>query len=359
MTAAGGALLVAGLLVSGCASDSEREWQVAANPRATAAEIIDAGHAVGIATNGDQMVVTWEVEPEDDEGPYQGAWRLYDREPLQIAEGTFGAVREASARIDVTAARGGFLLTDYAKHRLRFLNRKGELTPAALDTAKPGSSLAGGVVRRGGPSDEEGWEVVLPGKRQFVRLTDLPTEDVQGVALTEDGTVWVLLPWKDDGPFRLAHAKDGRAPWTTEVIPLPQGSATGGDGFTASGGRLFVVGSHSKGKKTAVDVILSRSQDDAKWTTIDAAGIADNLTSTPKVTALRKGRLLASSDGEGSWVRAPADTRFHALRPPRTAQYSRPTVSSAGPWLWSAEQTFGKQLYYSYDFGTTWRKFYR
>jgi hypothetical protein len=359
MTAGVCALLVAGLLVSGCASDSEREWRVAANPRATADEIIDAGHAVGIATNGDQMVVTWEVEPEDDEGPYQGAWRLYDREPLQIAEGTFGTVREASARIDVTAVRGGFLLTDYAKHRLRFLNREGELTPAALNAAKPGSSLVGGVLRESRPSDEEGWEVVLPDKHQIVRLTDLPTEDVQGVALTEDGTVWVLLPWKDDGPFRVAYAKNGRAPWTTEVIPLPKGSATGGDGFSASGGRLFVVGSHSKGEKTAVEVILSRSADDAEWTTIDAAGIADNLTAAPQVTALRKGRLLASSSGEGSWVRDPHDTRFHALRPPRTHQYARPTVSSEGPWLWSAEQTFGKSLYYSYDFGKTWRKFYR
>lgn len=359
MTAAVGALLVAGLLVSGCASDSEQEWRVAADPQATADEIIDAGHAVGIATNGDQMVVTWEVEPEDDEGPYQGAWRLYDREPLQIAEGTFGTVREASARIDVTAVRGGFLLTDYAKHRLRFLDQKGELTPAALNTAKPGSSLAGGVLRESRPSDEEGWEVVLPGKRQIVRLTALPTEDVQGVAVTGDGTVWVLLPWKDDGPFRVAYAKNGRAPWTTEVIPLPKGAATDGDGFSASGGRLFVVGSHSKGDKTAVDAILSRSAEDAKWTTIDAAGIADNLTSTPQVTALRKGRLLASSSGEGSWVRAPNDTRFHALHPPRTAQYSRPTVSSEGPWLWSSEETFGRQLYYSYDFGSTWRKFYR
>ena len=163
MAAAVGALLVAVSLLSGCANDGERQWRVAADPRATADEIIDAGHAADIATNGDQMVVTWEVEPEDDEGPYQGAWRLYDREPLQIAEGKFGTVREASARIDVTAVRGGFLLTDYAKGRQHFLDRKGRLTPAALSTAKPGSSLAGGVLLESDASGEPTWQVLLPG----------------------------------------------------------------------------------------------------------------------------------------------------------------------------------------------------
>src|SRR5687768_14150190 len=184
-----GRLLAAGILLTGCASGGETEWEVAANPRATADEIIAAGHAADIATNGDQIVVTWEVEPEDDEGPYQGAWRLYDREPLQIADGKFGTVREASARIEVTAVRGGFLLTDYAQGRLHFLDKKGKLTPAELRTAKPGSSLAGGVLfERSDASGEPTWQVLLPGKRQVVPLASLPTKDVQAVALSVDGT---------------------------------------------------------------------------------------------------------------------------------------------------------------------------
>jgi hypothetical protein len=358
MATAVGALLVAVPLLSGCANDGERQWQIAADPRATADEIIDAGHAADIATNGDHMVVTWEVEPEDDEGPYQGAWRLYGREPLQIAEGKFGTVREASARIDVTAVRGGFLLTDYAKRRQHFLDLRGRLTPAALSTAKPGSSLVGGALLESDASGEPTWQVLLPGKRQVVPLVSLPTKDVQAVALTEDGTVWVLLPWKDDGPFRVAYAKDGKAPWTTEVIPLPKGSAAGGDGFSASGEQIFVVGSHSKGEHTAVDVILSRTADD-DWTTIDAAGIPENLTSTPQVTLLRRGRLLASTGGGGDWIRDSKDARFRPLRPPPAEGYARPAISSEGPWLWSAQQTLGTSLHYSYDFGRTWREFNR
>lgn len=360
MAAAVGALLVAGLLLSGCASDSEREWQVAANPRATADEIIDAGHAAGIATSEDQMVVTWEVEPEDDEGPYQGAWRLYDRDRGKVADGTFGTVREASGRIDVVAVRDGFLLTDYVDHKPHFLDRSGRLTPAKLPTAKPGPSLAGGVLEPALQSDEEGWEVVLPDTRQVVRLTDLPTKDVQAIQLTSDGTVWVLLPWQSErGPFRIAHAKDGKAPWTTETIPTPNGSGTYSDGISAHGDTLFVVASHPRGERMTVDAILSREAGEKGWTRIDASGIADDLTDVPRIAVLPKGRLVAMANGEGAWVQKPDRRGFTALHPPRSDKHSTPGVQKEGIWLWSSEQTLGKSLHYSYDYGKTWRKFQR
>jgi hypothetical protein len=359
MAAAVGALLVAALLVSGFARDGEREWQVAANPRATADEIIDAGHASAIATSKNQMVVTWEVEPEDDEGPYQGAWRLYDRDKGRVADGKFGTVREASARIDAVAVRDGFLLTDYVDHKRHFLDRSGKLTPADLATAKPGPSLAGGVLGQGQSSDEEGWEVILPDKRQVVRLTDLPTKDVQGVQLTSDGTVWVLLPWQSDGPYRIAHSKDGKAPWTTETIPLPEGSGTDGEGISADGDRLFVVASHERGDRMPVDAILSREAGEKGWKRIDASGIADDLTSAPRIAVLPKGRLVAMASGEGAWVQRRQGSAFATLHPPRTHEYSIPGVQKVGIWLWSSEQNFGNSLHYSYDYGKTWRKFYR
>jgi hypothetical protein len=360
MAAAIGALLVAGLLVSGCASDSERDWQVAANPRATADEIIDAGHAAGIATSEDQMVVTWEVEPEDDEGPYQGAWRLYDRDKGKVADGKFGTVREASARIDVVAVRDGFLLTDYADQKPHFLDRSGKLTPAKLAAAKPGPSLAGGVLGPDQLSEEEGWQVVLPDKRQVVRLTDLPTKDVQGIQLTSDGTVWVLLPWTSaKGPFRIAYAKDGKAPWTTETIPMPNGSGTFGDGISAHGDKLFVVASHSRGERMTVDAILSREAGEKGWERIDASGIAGNLIGAPRIAVLPKGRLVAMASGEGAWVQKSERRGFTALHPPSTHKHSTPDVQKEGIWLWSSEQTFGKSLHYSYDYGKTWRTFYR
>ena len=353
------ALLVGGLLLPGAAQADEREWQVAANPRATADELIGAGHAADIATSKDQMVVTWEVQPEDDEGPAQGAWRLYDLERGEVADGTFGAVREASARIDVIAVRNGFLLTDYKKHALRFLDRSGKLSAAHLPEAKRGTSLAGGTLIEGDSEDRGTWKVILPAKRQAVTLTDLPTTDVQGIELTADGTVWVLLPWTGDGPFRIAHAKDGQAPWTTETIPIPEGSATDGGGLSASGERLFVVASHENGASIGLDAILSREADEEGWTTIDPSGIAGSLTSAPSIAVLPKDRLVAVSAGDGAWIERKDGDGWTPLQLPTADRQTQLQVRAEGRWLWASEELSGNALYYSYDYGKTWHEFDR
>ena len=360
MAAAVGALLLAGPLASGSASASEREWQVAANPRSSVDDIIDAGHAVDIATSKDQMVVTWEVQPEDDEGPYQGAWRLYDRDKGRVADGAFGTVREASARIDAVAFDGGFLLTDYRKHRRYVLNAEGRLTPARFATSKVGPSLARGVLAPDESSDGA-WDVLLPSPQRVVALTDLPTDNVQGIELTSDGTVWVLLPWTDNGPFKIAHAKDGKPPWTTETIPLPKGSSTDGEGISAQRDRLFVVASHEQGDRMAmaVDAILVRTAGEKGWKTVDASGISDNLTVAPRIGVLPKGRLVATASSEGAWIQKLDDSGFTTLHPPRTHPHANPTVQQEGRWLWSSEQNIGTALRYSYDYGRTWHEFVR
>lgn len=354
-----GALLLVAPLASGCTSQSEREWEVAADTNATADEIIDAGHATDIATSRDQMVVTWEVQPEDDEGPYQGAWRLYDRAKGQVADGTFGTVREASARIDAAPLGDGFLLTDYRKHRQYVVDEKGRLARARFDASRVGPPLAGGVLLAD-PEDGK-WSVVVPSARRVVTLTGLPTRDVQGLELTSDGTVWVLLPWTGDGPFRVAYAKDGKPPWTTETIPLPKGSSTYGEGVSASGDRLFVVATHDEGDRmaVAVDKILQRRAGEKGWTRIDASGIPDNLTAAPRVAVLPKDRLVATADGEGAWVEDEDGSGFTTLHPPRSHRLANPDVQKEGRWLWSSEQNVGNALRYSYDYGTTWREFVR
>lgn len=350
---------VAGLILSGCASAQEREWDVAADPHATADDIIDAGHAVGIATTPQQMVVTWEVEPEDDEGPYQGAWRLYDRDEGQVADGTFGTVRESSGRIDVMAVRDGFLLTDYKDHSLHLLNPGGQVSPAYLPEAKGDASLAGGVLMQSESPGPLTWQVVLPEQRQVVPLTDLPTKNVQGIELTDDGTVWVLLPWKGRGPFRIAHAKDGKGPWVTETIPLPKGSGTSGEGLSVAGDRLFVVATHTKGDRMPVDVILSRKAADDDWEEIDATGIADNLTIEPRIAVLHKGRLVALASGEGAWIERNDGDGWLPLRLPKAAKRSQQDISFEGKWLWASEDLAGNSLHYSFDGGNSWREFER
>lgn len=353
------ALALAGLILSAGAGGPELEWNVAADPDASADEIIDAGHAVGIATSPRQMVVTWEVRPEDDEGPYQGAWRLYDRDKGEIADGTFGTVREASGRIEVMAVRDGFLLTDYKKHALHFLSPNGKLSPAHLPEAKRGTPLAGGALMQGESPGPRTWQVVLPDKRQVVPLTNLPTRNVQGIELTSDGTVWVLLPWKEDGPFRIAYAKNGAGPWTTETIPLPKGTGTSGQGISAVKDRLFVVGTRAKGDRMPVDVILAREAGDDDWDEIDAAGIADDLTAEPRIVVLHTGRLAALADGEGAWIERAEGDGWRPVDLPDVGKQSQTDVSFEGLWLWASEERAGNSLHYSLDGGNTWREFER
>lgn len=356
LAASVGPLLAAGILLAGCGSGGQTEWEVAADPGATADEIIDAGHAVDIAISKNHMVVAWEVQPEDDEGPYQGAWRLYDRKTGAVADGTFGTVREASAHIDVVPIRDGFLLTDYVKHAQHILDVEGRLLPAQLDEVTLGTPLAGGVLVE--KPDDAGWSVLLPDLK-VVQLADLPTRDIQSVQLTSDGTVWVLLPWTTDGTYRVAYAKDGEGPWTTETIPLPKGSGTSGEGVAAAGKSLFVVAGRDKGDKTTVDVVLARKAGaNGEWERIDASGIADNLTSTPHVVVLRKGRLAVLADG-GAWIEKDGGPGFTELRTPRFDENSTAEVRADGSWLWASQQNGGNELHYSYNYGETWREFER
>lgn len=353
-------LAMAGLLLSGCAGGQDREWNVAADPHATADDIIAAGHAVDIATSPRQMVVTWEVEPEDDEGPYQGAWRLYDRDKGEVSDGSFGTVREASGRIDVMPVRDGFLLTDYRHRGLHLLNSDGRLSPAYLPEAKRGTSLADGVLMQSESPGPLTWQVVLPEKRQVVPLTGLPSKNIQGIELTSDGTVWVLLPWKGNGPFRLAYAKDGKAPWTTEKIPLPKGAVTSGEGLSTVKDRLFVVGTHLTGDRMPVDVILSRQAGATQdWDELDATGIADDLTTSPRIAGLPKGRLVAMASGEGDWIQRDDGDGWEPLRVPKAHRHVRPGVSVEGMWLWASDRLTGNALRYSLDGGRSWREFQR
>src|SRR5690606_25480783 len=122
------------------------------------------------------------------------------------------------------------------KHARHILDVEGRLIPAQLEEAELGTPLAGGALLE--QHDDTGWSVLLPDRR-VVQLADLPTRDVQGIELTSDGTVWVLLPWTDDGTYRVAYAKDGQGPWVTETVPLPKGSRTSGEGLSAADKRLF------------------------------------------------------------------------------------------------------------------------
>ena len=345
------------LAAASCAPAGQSEPEVAANPDATVEDIIAAGHVTDIAISKKQMVVAWEVEPDDDEGPHQGAWRMYDGQKGALGEGTFGTVREADAHIEVVAAPEGFLLTDYRKNGRHWVDVEGRILPMRLEPAELGTPLAGGALSRDEDADG-GWQVLLPATQQRVRLTGLPSRDVQAVELTSDGTVWVLLPRTADRQFRIAYAKNGQPPWTTERIPVPRASIVSADGLSASGQRVYVVAGRARGERMTVDSIVSRKAGETQWKRIAATGIPDNLTGSVRIEALRKGRLLAVADGEGVWVQNENKRGFAEMKPPRGQRKAATlTAMSEGRWLWSSAPDLRSSLYFSDSYGENWRRF--
>jgi len=348
------------LATTGCADEEQREWRTATDPRASVDEIIDNGNASGIAGSGDRLLVTWVVDPEDDEGSSQGAWRLYDTgDGSRVADGSFGQVREASARMGVWAVNDGFVLQDYVKHRFHHVSRAGKLRSISVD-AKPPTSLAGGQFV---PDDEgEGLGrigfAVLPDGR-VTRLGTSPTDQGQDSVLATDGELWIGLPWADGEARRYVHARNGRGPWVRKTMPLPEGSSTWSYSMSAGRDRLFVPILRGESDRVAVSGFMTTKSDGTGgWHLISADGISAKLTVPPRVQVLPDGRLFASTGGEGAWIRQPSG-RWSPIRGLKTAPHSDADVRYAAGRLWSSEWSFGHSLKYSTDYGRTWTDFRR
>jgi hypothetical protein len=346
-------------LATGCARTDEnrahREWRVADDATASAEEIIDAGGPVDVARNGGLTVVTWEVQPEDDEGPYQGAWRLYGADGEAIADGRFKQVFEASGRIEVRPYGTGFVLVSYVRRQLYLLDRTGKVRRPAK-----GANLAAILGQDRATEDYADlseWRLQMPGQKRLVRWSDLPTDEPQGMVVA-GGELWVGMPRKQDYERgRIAHSKTGRAPWVVETIPNPPGTAIDSETIGESGGALFAVAVNYGSNDDRVDVvsILRRPlKATGAWESIDATGIdSSSMTFGPRITQLSQGRLLAS--GEGAWLSRPGGG-WEAVRLPKSDRPYPPSISSTGSRLWSLGPW---DLHFSDDLGRTWQKFDR
>lgn len=330
---------------------------MAGNRFATAGQIVGIGSPADVAVSGDETLVTWQVEPDDDEGPYQGAWRLYGKKGDHVADGKFGIVHEASGRIEAWAIDGGFVMLDYRTHRLWRLDRRGELTvmkPSRL----PAASLAGGQLIQADWTFPSRTYVLFRDGR-LTELPDVPGNEAQDLLLDQKGELWALQEWQDKGPIRLAHAANGRPPWTTETVPVPAGSSVQSYSMSAADGRIFLPTTHQTGDRQPVDDLMVRpAGPTGDWSRIDTAGISDRLTVPPRIQAWQ-GHLLATAAGEGQWMLAPSARRWKPIKGVATATYSTPYVFVEGGRLWSAEGPFGNTLNYSTDAGATWHEFDR
>jgi hypothetical protein len=351
-----GVVLLAAVL-SGCADQEQREWGTAEDAHASADDIIDHGNAGDIAQSGGQLLITWVVDPEDDEGPAQGAWRLYGKDGSRVADGSFGQVREASARMDVWAVDDGFVLQDYVKSRFHHVSRTGKLAGISIDDKTPRSLVGAQFVpgHEGEGLGQLGF-AILPNGR-MAPLPKSPTDQPQDTVITADGELWVGLPWSGNGENRrFVHAKDGRGPWVSTTMALPTGTESSAYSMSTAGRRVFVPVARGD---AATAVILTTSTDGTKpWRKVSAKGLARNLTVTPSIQVLPDGRLFASTSGEGAWIQQKSGS-WKAIHGVKTAKYSDADVSFAAGRLWSSEWSFGHSLKYSTDYGKTWTDFKR
>lgn len=329
----------------------QREHRVAADPHATAADIIGAGRAVDVAATPDRTLITYRVESDDDEGPQQGAWRLYDAHDRRLADGTFGIVREQSAVARALVAGDGFVLESYTEPRLRLLDPSGELTDLAA--AGPASPAQPGDVLLEA-DDDAGRLLYRPAERATYRLPRVPFRDSQRVVLDEQGSVWVLREWSRHR-VPVAYAQGGVGAWAQTEVPsapddYPVGLASGHD-------RVVVTLGHGGDEHPRVVsfALLGPARPAAGWTPVAPAGITARDPLDPEVHVLPDGRLLFVAWREGAWLQS--GSHFVRLELP-DSEGSEPdlTVEPAGDRLFAVPE-LGRRLWVSADDGTTWKRF--
>ncbi|WP_154402639.1 hypothetical protein [Nocardioides speluncae] len=330
----------------------KHEWRVAGDPDATADEIIDAGSAASVATSGGQTLVTYRVESDDDEGPQQGAWRLYDDQGEPVADEKLGQVREQGAVARVRATDGGFLLESYTAPALLHVAADGTTTPVEV-AKKPRPVQAGDLLVQGA---EDGNLVYRPSDNAAYQLPKLPTDQPQRIAIDEEGVVWVVLDWADD-QVKLAFSPGGTGPWTKDRLAAGKGGYPVSEIHTGSG-RLTLVTGHGGDEYPVLDSIWTRPAGPGKvaWQSSPLTG-ADGLKALDVyLDTLSDGRLLLEGDAEGAWLQQ-ASGDFAELKLPDNLGFFH-SVSAAGDRLYTTGTESGAFLV-SDDFGESWDEFER
>jgi hypothetical protein len=326
--------------------DQTREWRVAADPHASAAEIIETGRPVEVAAGHDRTLVTFRVGSDDDEGPQQGAWRLYDGHDDPLADGRLGQVREQEAVAAVDAVADGFLLRGYTTPQLQHVTLNGRISavpmPGTVSRAEAGDVL----VDQG---EDRGWRVYRPADHTAYRLPRLPFGDVQRVALDQTGELWVLRSWTRT-TIRLAHAR-GAGPWQRTDVPTTRPGSYP-VGLTAENGVVVVRVAHGPDELpelSALEVLDPRAG--STWHAVSPRGITLGQTLEPELRVLTDGRLLVVGQGEGAWLQR-ADGGFAAVDLPD----DEASVDIEGQ-RWFTTYPRGRRLWVSTDEGASWTDF--
>jgi hypothetical protein len=355
-----GVVVLSTLLLAACGSedgdpggtsgyDQKREWRVAGDPDATADEIIDAGRAVDVAIGGQTTLITYIVQSDDDEGPQQGAWRLYDESGKAVADDRLGVVSEQGAGAGATATDDGFLLESYTEPHLITIYPDGTTRPAKIvDRSRP--VQAGDLYVWVGDADQY---VYRSADHSAYRLPKLPTSQPQGITIDDQGVVWVVLDW-DRGTAKLASSAGGAGPWRREKIVLGKGGYPVSDPY-ATAGEVILASGHGSDEYPVLDSLWIRpaGAGDTPWRATPLTDVEGLKASRLGMQTLSDGRLLLEGDSEGTWLQQP-NGGFARLKLPKSARGGR--VDAAGDRLYI---TSGPAFLVSEDDGETWSEVVR
>lgn len=330
--------------------DPERMWEVAADPDATAEEIIEAGRPARLSFAGDDAVlVTFVVESEDDEGPQASAWRLYDDEGATVADGRGVRVFEASALPELWDLDDGVLVQPTeGQPTWHVVTSAGEVEEVPVvegPTATQPDDVALGLPYFFRPGEGDGPGVVH-------RLPDLRPigQDVFEIAIDADGGVWAT-PNADGARLRVPTSTDGREPWTE--VPLPVPPQTFPDGVQVSDELVYVpLLAGNMGETLASLAVRDAAAPAAEeWRSVSLEGLEVQEWYGPSLDVMADGRLLLGDTGpswfigteEGDWEQVDlADDGAGALRERDGVLYDLGTgadpvqVSEDGGETWTA-----------------------
>lgn len=337
--------------------DPRRAVEVAADPEATAGDIVEAGALTSLTVDDSgRELRLYQVEEGDDEGWYASAWRIVEAGGAFVAEGPGRRIRQQSAGLPSWSIGDGFL-QEAPRGGYRVLSANGEISRVPRDTtpepARPGDVLLGsapGFIRSSGtlppyyrPSDGT--------LHRFPRATPR-AQHPETFTLDDRGGVWVVPRGgirEASGTTLVAHSPDGGETWGRTVVDMP------GEGvaqeLSVAGDRVWMPATNSVVRGLAG--LLSRPVGgDGRWRPADLAGVARSGWDIAVVQELdARGVLLTSEGSEPRYVGS--TDGFRKVRPPRP-RGAYPWVSTAGGRLLATGYTEPPMV--SDDGGRTWER---
>lgn len=335
------------------AFDERRMWEVAEDDDATPAEIVEAGRASQVERSGaGQLVVGYLVQPNDDEGPHKTAWRLYDADGEQVAEGYGPASDEAYPYFRVLGLEDGFLLRVGHEGELQHLGADGTVSSFPRVDAgptRPGDQVVTatdgiGPVRvyRPSPSGDAGSVLHAP------QPPGMRPGRPRATVVDPLGRAWVLVE-RGGAAVEVHRSPEGAGAWERLELPLTEGTYASSIALVGDQVVVVVAGRRELHSLLLRDASAEASQD---WRRVDL-GLRTGLDPwfDTEVGELDDGRLLLTAEREVAYVVDP-DTG-ESTEVPAPGGGDDWSIDQSGSWLHA--RSYDRSLAWeSEDLGEDW-----